>query len=185
MVETGKPAWLQRMAALDAPRLSGMSDLAQAQRAAVGGADRAVRAILEAVEARGEIGDTLFVFTSDNGLTWGEHGLAARKKVPYEPSIRVPLVVRFDGRLPTATESRIVANIDLAPTIAEAVGVPVPARTEGKSLFRLFDGSPWRTALLVEHVGRSVPTYCDPHRDREVRRLRGRLAGALRPADRP
>ena len=158
-VEVGKPGWVQRLAASDADRLGGMAELAAAQRAALKRLDEGIARILAAVDARGQTANTLFVFMSDNGLTWGEHGLAARKNVPYEPSIRVPFVARYDGHLPAGvTERRIVANVDVAPTVAEAIGVT--ASTEGMSLFRLLDGSSWRTGVLVEHVGRSIPTYC-------------------------
>jgi arylsulfatase A-like enzyme len=100
--------------------------------------------------------DTLIVFTSDNGLTWGEHGLGNSKLTPYEESIRVPFVARYDGRLPAdVVDERLVANIDIAPTVMEAAGVTLQA--DGRSL--LGTGA-WRTDVLVEHTGRRVPTYC-------------------------
>jgi arylsulfatase A-like enzyme len=76
----------------------------------------------------GEAKNTLVFFISDNGLMWGEHGLT-HKGVPYDQSIRVPFLVRWPGHfLRHAKDSRIVANIDIAPTVLQATGVtPNPA----------------------------------------------------------
>ena len=108
--------------------------------------------------------DTLIVFTSDNGISWGEHRWV-KKEVPYEESIRVPLVVRFDPVTAAdagATSSALALNIDIAPTIAAVAGVP--ALTDGRSLLQLLGGDDagWRTRFLIEHMEGSnpVPTYC-------------------------
>ena len=67
----------------------------------------------------------MIVFASDNGVAWGEHHLtAARKLVPYEESIRVPLVIRYDPLTHARSrgDGRLALNIDLAPTFAAAAG---------------------------------------------------------------
>ena len=95
--------------------------------------DDAVGDLLDALADTGRLDETLFVFTSDNGYLWGEHRWRS-KIVPYEESIRVPLVVRYDGVAQTAaTSPRLVANIDLAPTFARAGASRRPARTAGAS----------------------------------------------------
>jgi arylsulfatase A-like enzyme len=104
------------------------------------------------------------VFTSDNGLLWGEHSWV-KKEVPYEEAIRVPLVVRADAIVagPPRTDAHLVANIDLAPTIAAAAGVPLPG-ADGVSLVPLLEGraQTWRHAVLIEHLRGTnpIPTYC-------------------------
>jgi N-acetylglucosamine-6-sulfatase len=104
------------------------------------------------------------IFTSDNGLLWGEHRWL-KKEVPYEEAIRVPLVVRADAIVSEGarTDDHIVANIDLAPTIADVAGVELPD-AEGKSLVPLLTGTAetWRHALLIEHLRGTnpIPTYC-------------------------
>jgi arylsulfatase A-like enzyme len=98
----------------------------------------------------GELNDTLVIFISDNGLMWGEHGLMG-KGVPYDQSIRVPLLARWPGHfLADATDDRIVANVDIAPTILEATGVnPDPQYPiDGRSLLGT---SSHRSGLLTEH----------------------------------
>jgi arylsulfatase A-like enzyme len=104
------------------------------------------------------------MFTSDNGLLWGEHRWA-RKEVPYEEAIRVPLLIRADGLTSAEgrTDAHLVANIDLAPTIAAAAGLPLPD-ADGRSLLPLLEGRTegWRQALLIEHLRGTnpIPTYC-------------------------
>jgi arylsulfatase A-like enzyme len=98
----------------------------------------------------GEDRNTLVFFISDNGLMWGEHGLK-HKDVPYEQSIHVPFMARWPGHfLANATDDRLVANIDIAPTALEAAGVtPDPAYPiDGRSLLGT---SSDRDHLLTEH----------------------------------
>ena len=111
---------------------------------------------------------TMIVFASDNGVSWGEHQLiAARKLVPYEESIRVPLVIRYDPLMHARPreDGRLALNIDLAPTFAALTGRTMPG-AEGRNLLPLLAGRrpAWRHDFLVEHlVGqpqRDVPTYC-------------------------
>jgi arylsulfatase A-like enzyme len=81
---------------------------------------------------------------------WGEHGLYQKGK-PYEQAIRVPLVVRWPGQiLEGARDHRIVANIDIAPTVLEATGItPNPAYPiDGSSLLGT---SSHRKRLLTEY----------------------------------
>ncbi len=94
----------------------------------------------------GEDEDTLVVFISDNGFMWGQHGLRG-KAVPYSESIRVPMYARWPGRLPEdRTRGRMVANIDIAPTVLEAAGVTPTIAPDGRSLI----GTDQRTRMLTE-----------------------------------
>lgn len=84
--------------------------------------DRGVAEMYEAVKREGELDNTVFFFTSDNGILQGQHRLGG-KNVPYEEGIRMPLVV-FGGEDAlggsTVPEvSQLTANVDLAPTILE------------------------------------------------------------------
>jgi N-acetylglucosamine-6-sulfatase len=84
--------------------------------------------------------------------------------VPYEEAIRVPLIMRADAIVGEArTDDHLVANIDLAPTIASVAGVELPD-ADGTSLLPLLAGrsETWRRALLIEHMRGTnpIPTYC-------------------------
>jgi arylsulfatase A-like enzyme len=141
--------------------------------------DDMVGTVLQALRDTGRLGDTLIVYTSDNGFQHGEHRQTG-KESPYESSIRVPLVIRYDpitGGVPTA-RPELVANIDIAPTIVDLLdlsvvpGCPSPpyggvcgGGFDGTSLLPLLDGSAssWRDGVLIEHVpsGTSVPAFCE------------------------
>jgi arylsulfatase A-like enzyme len=126
--------------------------------------DRGVKRIYDAFRAAGELDNTVFVFTSDNGRFNGEHGLPGGKSFPYEESIKVPLLVRLPkpirGEQGRQRVSKLVANIDLAPTIldlARARPCLSPDRCrllDGRSLVNLLTGraSAWPRdrAILIE-----------------------------------
>jgi N-acetylglucosamine-6-sulfatase len=94
--------------------------------------------------------DTLVIYMGDNGFMFGEHGLID-KRVAYETSIRVPMLMQcpslFKGG--TAVE-QVVANIDVAPTIMEVMGLARPEHFDGQSIVPLGQGRnvPWRENFL-------------------------------------
>ena len=98
--------------------------------------------------------DTLAIYVSDNGYSWGEHGLRGPrygKRTPYDKSAGIPLYVRWPDHVARGTlDKRLVANIDLAPTILEAARMPssqLIAPMDGRSLFSGYR----RTSLFLEH----------------------------------
>jgi N-acetylglucosamine-6-sulfatase len=132
--------------------------------------DRAIGRLLEALKDSGRLGNTLIMFASDNGYQLGEHGLLA-KNLPYEESVRIPLVARWDGHIPPGSgDDHVVANVDLAPTWADVAGL-VMAGAEGMRMTPLFSRSSiaWRQDLLIEHgkiKGTKIPAFCQIHGDR-------------------
>jgi arylsulfatase A-like enzyme len=113
--------------------------------------DDLVEAIFAQLRSTGQSRNTLAFFISDNGLMWGEHGLS-KKDVPYLPSVRVPFFARWPaGPLtPGTVDARRAANVDIAPTVMDAVGLTVPAgqpRMDGRSLLRSWT----RQNQLTEH----------------------------------
>ncbi|MGH3017259.1 MAG: sulfatase family protein [Gaiellaceae bacterium] len=114
--------------------------------------DEAVGRIVSALKKKGELSQTLIVFTSDNGFLQGEHRIPIGKERPYEPSTRVPLVMRGPG-IPAGLQMRQpVANIDLAPTIVAAARTHADLPMDGRSLWPLFadPGIFWGRDLLHE-----------------------------------
>jgi arylsulfatase A-like enzyme len=112
--------------------------------------DDLVGQVFGALDANGETSDTLAIFMSDNGYEWGEHGLDF-KEFAYDESVRVPMYVRWPGHVvPGTVDSRLAANIDVAPTIVDAVGgLPVSAPMDGRSVI---DPAQNRPRLLQEHA---------------------------------
>jgi N-acetylglucosamine-6-sulfatase len=117
--------------------------------------DDSVGRLIQALEAAGQLDRTVFIFTTDNGLLNGEHGMVD-KRTMHEPSIRVPLVVRYPGLTPTnkpRTVERMVLHEDLAPSILDLCGAPPLPNIHGQSWRKLVQGdeSGWRTAWLYEY----------------------------------
>ena len=118
--------------------------------------DEMVAALVEELEAAGELDDTYIFFTSDNGFLQGEHRVAQGKSRAYEESARVPLFVRGPEVSAGSEAKELVLNTDLAPTFAELAGVEEVSTLDGRSLAPLLRGeepTSWRRAVLLESEG--------------------------------
>ena len=101
--------------------------------------DESCGKIMQAIEDAGVAENTIFVYTSDHGHMLGEHGLAA-KHLAYEESTHVPLIVRYPRMInPGSVRDDIVANIDIAPTLLDLAGAPIPDDVAGHSMRPLFE----------------------------------------------
>jgi N-acetylglucosamine-6-sulfatase len=113
--------------------------------------DEGVAALVKVLKEQKIYKRTVLLFTSDNGYMLGEHRIVNDKVALYEPSIRVPLLMRGPGipaglRVPQQT-----ANIDLAPTIAALAGAKPRLKVDGVSLLPLLRGGPFtRQDVLLE-----------------------------------
>ncbi len=134
--------------------------------------DESVGKILDQLEEAGELGNTLVVYLGDNGFLFGEHGLID-KRCAYEESMRIPLLARWPEGMPHGAKvSEMVANIDVAPTLLDAAGIPAPANVDGRSFLALARGEKtgWRDALLYEYYWeRNYPQTPTTHALREER----------------
>jgi N-acetylglucosamine-6-sulfatase len=166
-----KPRWVQDLPRFTADIVNNIDSSRKDAYRSLLAVDDAVGTIVQALADTGRLRDTLIVFTSDNGLAFGEHRWRG-KEVPYEESIRVPLVVRYDPITTTAAiDKQLVLNIDFAPTFAQLAGVTPPSSVEGRSFLPLLSSpnARWRGSFLVEHfqgVSDPVPTYCQVHTKR-------------------
>jgi arylsulfatase A-like enzyme len=154
---TDKPPYVRRLAVdPTSVRAGEADDLREKQLRTLMSVDDALGEIFRELVRLGEDGNTLVIFTSDNGFTWGEHGLVGKKLVPYLPSVAVPLLASWPGHFePGTVERRIVANIDIAPTVLEAAGIRSATREDGRSLT-----SARRKRLLLEYWSAgTVPTW--------------------------
>ncbi|MDQ3571625.1 MAG: sulfatase [Actinomycetota bacterium] len=129
---------------LDAAERAELELQYQCRLASLASVDEGIDAIVEKLEQTGELDNTFVIFTSDNGFLLGEHRLAASKNLPYEESIRVPLVIRGPEIEPGTTIAAPSMNVDLAPTILELTDAGQPG-----DLARPEDGSSL-AALLTE-----------------------------------
>ena len=142
----GNPAVAESDRSDKPPHVSGFhvdlregADLRQATLRTLLSVDDMVDAVMSRLTAHGELGNTVAVFTSDNGFLWGEHGMHSKFN-PYSSSIGVPLLVRWPGKLAAGrSDNRLVGNVDVAPSLLAAAGI-TPA------LKYPFDGRPFLTA---------------------------------------
>ena len=131
-----KPAYIRAIPRLTASQISRENMIRRKQLQTLLSVDDAVGTIVRALSDTGRLSNTMIVFMSDNGFSYGEHRWgttgAMNKQVPYEESIRVPYVVRYDPLTPFArTDPNLVLNIDLAPTFAALGGVAAPEPRAG------------------------------------------------------
>jgi arylsulfatase A-like enzyme len=115
--------------------------------------------ILRVLRETGQLDNTIIVFTSDNGYFYGEHGLSVERRLAYEESIRMPLLMRYPKEIKAGVvRNEFALNIDLAPTLLELAGVAVPDAMEGRSLVPLLNGKRpiWRNSFLIEYYSDNV-----------------------------
>ncbi len=114
--------------------------------------DDSVGRLVKALRDRGELDDTVIVFTGDNGILAGEHGMVD-KRTMHEPSIRVPLVVRYPGVRPRVID-QMVLTVDFAPSLLELCGQEAPKKSHGRSwagLARTGADPGWRKSFLYAY----------------------------------
>ena len=157
-----KPALEQKIAGL--PPLgpqTGSSDTVILNRLRMLAAvDEGVGAILTALTDAGQLDNTLIVVTSDHGYFYGEHGLSVERRLAYEESIRIPLVMRYPPVIAAgSTPENFALTIDFAPTLVELAGAATAPQYQGRSLLPLVKGAApadWRRSLLIEYYSDTV-----------------------------
>jgi N-acetylglucosamine-6-sulfatase len=149
-----KPRLVQRRTVMNQRQIANVQENWQQRRETLMAVDEDVASIVETLRATGQLENTLILFTSDNGFFHGEHRIRNGKVWLYEPSIRVPLLMRWTGNrsLPRGVHRKqLTMNVDYAETILGAVGGTArPERIEdGVNLLRF-----WRDGGL--EVGRDL-----------------------------
>jgi N-acetylglucosamine-6-sulfatase len=127
--------------------------------------DRQVGNVVNAVTARGQLSNTVFIFTSDNSLSGGSHRWLP-KETPWDEAGHDPFIIRFDpltSALAGTVDTHFILNADISPTLLALAGVPNPSgySFDGQVL-PTFNPSFSRTAFPLEHLanGTDPPTYC-------------------------
>lgn len=109
--------------------------------------DEMIKSIYDEIELRGELENTIWILTSDNGLSQGAHG-KAHKMDGYEESIRVPLFIAGGQFKKGHKDLRLVTLHDIAPTLLDTVGLYAPDHMDGISLL---DDTSNRNSVLLEY----------------------------------
>ncbi len=116
------------------------------------GIDDTIAQLLDCLEQRDLLDNTVIIFMGDNGQYFCEHGFTG-KWTMYEESIRVPFFMHDPRNKVSATTDDFVLSIDVAPTILDLAGVDVPSAMDGKSLVDLYKNPKmdFRSECFLEH----------------------------------
>ena len=123
--------------------------------------DESVGRVLDYLDRNGLTDNTIIVYTSDQGFYMGEHGWFD-KRFMYEESLRTPLIISYPGHTkPGSVCTKLVQNIDYAPTFLDLAGIKKPSEMPGRSLVPVFDNGDnvknWRTSIYYHYY--DYPTY--------------------------
>jgi N-acetylglucosamine-6-sulfatase len=156
-----KPVGIRNRPLLGPVRIAGIRENYQQRLESLLAVDEAVAAIVTALRETGELERTLIAFTSDNGFFHGEHRVPNGKVLLYEPSIRVPLILRGPGVPKGLHLAQTVANIDLAPTIVDVADAKPGRVSDGRSLLPLLRRPvlQWGRDLLIERGPGGAQTF--------------------------
>ena len=147
-----KPAWVQELPLLSPSDIETIDTVRRDQYQTLHAVDEAVATLINELEQQGTLDNTLIIYISDNSRAYGEHRISGGKIYPYEEVVRTVFGIRYPPLITTPhVESALVANIDIAPTIYQLAGIPIPPEVDGLSLVPLFRGEDsWRSDLLLE-----------------------------------
>jgi N-acetylglucosamine-6-sulfatase len=134
-----KPADIQNRDPITANQRNNLTRQYRCRLESILSVDEGVGSIIDALRAQRELGDTLIIYTSDNGFFTGEHRVQNGKTRHYEPSSRVPLVMRGPGVPEGKTVRELAVNADLAKTVLDATGTSPRLNLDGRSLLTLAD----------------------------------------------
>jgi arylsulfatase A-like enzyme len=164
------PPWLDRVPPLDARRVATIDRDYRKRVQAVQSVDRAVDELQRTLAATGQLSNTVFIFSSDNGYHMGQYGLGPGKLTAFDTDVTVPLIIAGPGIAARTVNNDVVQNVDLAPTFDDIAGAPVPRQVDGHSIVALLKRTPgvaWRDAALIEHHGSDFAPH-DPDRQYQV-----------------
>src|ERR1041385_702472 len=146
-----KPSLIRNLPLLTKDQIVAIRHLWRKRAECLQALDRALAAIVNALEASGQIGNTHIVFTSDNGFLLGENRINEQKDLLYEESVRVPLYWHLPSAAP-GSRPNPVSNIDVTAAFVELAGATAGRVLDGTSLVPLLAdrSAPWNTATLLQ-----------------------------------
>lgn len=140
-----------------------LPDLVRKYHSGVLSLDEGVRDLMDTLEDSGQLDKTIIVFTSDQGIAMGHHGMEI-KVAPYDDNIRVPYIVRLpDGTSSGSAIDMPVNVIDLIPTFFDYAGIDLPWEMHGTNLRPVLEDPSlaWNRGLLQENFSRSFGSQTD------------------------
>jgi arylsulfatase A-like enzyme len=129
-----KPGWIRKIRRFGPGLIAKIQTRYQHRLESLLSVDDAIERIVNELNARGQLGNTYIIFTSDNGFMQGQHRLHQGKFAPYEPSIKVPLLIRGPGIAPGSQPRAMVWNGDITATILKIADANPGLPQDGRSL---------------------------------------------------
>jgi arylsulfatase A-like enzyme len=134
--------------------------------ACIASVDDNVGRLLDYLDRKGLAENTIVIYASDQGFFLGDHNWFDKRFI-YEESLRMPLLVRWPGRIKAGTVcDRMVLNVDFAPTLLAAAGQAVPEDMQGRSCLPLLGGETpkdWRTSMYYRYYHYPQDHRVQPH----------------------
>jgi N-acetylglucosamine-6-sulfatase len=122
--------------------------------------DEGLGRMMASLEEASMLDNTMIIFTSDNGFFFGEHWLSHERRLPYEESIRMPMLIRYPLVASAGSKiSDLSLSIDIAPTVLEVAGATIGDHIQGRSLVPVLAGDKenWRDSVLIEFYTHENP----------------------------
>jgi arylsulfatase A-like enzyme len=151
-----KPGYIRNRSLLTQAEQDSIDEDYRNRARALQAIDEGIEAIVNALEANGQLDNTYIFFVADNGYHLGNHRQSTGKVSPYEEEMRVTMRVRGPGVPAGVVLDHLVGNVDLAPTWVELAGAQAPDFLDGRSLVPLMRAGPpaldqWRQEYLLEY----------------------------------
>lgn len=149
----------------DDPR--SLEELVKDHYAGVESNDEDIGQLISALDSIRQMDNSAILISSDHGFFLGEHTFYD-KRLMYEPSIRIPMIMRWPGHIPAGTSrDEMVLNVDVAQTLLDVSSLPAPATMQGRSFLPLAEGrkvTDWRKDWLYEYYEYPAYENVKPHR---------------------
>lgn len=134
--------------------------------------DRNINRTLDYLDKHNLTNNTIVIYVSDQGFYMGEHGWFDKRWM-YEESFRTPMIMRYPGLVkPGTTCDDFVMNLDIAPTVLQAAGVPVPKQMQGESMLPLLEKKSKGRDMLYYHYYENGEHAVSPHFGIRTRRYK-------------
>lgn len=169
-----KPPWISSLPRINSRLASSIRGEYTKSVEALQSVDEMVANLVGTLAVTGRLASTYIFLFSDNGFFHGEHRLVRGKRYPYEPAVRVPMVVRGPGIRKGTRSAELVANQDIAPTVLSLAGVKPGRKVDGRSMAP-FWRDPARTTrrpILLSAFGDLSQGTADPLEEEFYRGIR-------------
>ncbi|MCH2204327.1 MAG: sulfatase-like hydrolase/transferase [Lentisphaerales bacterium] len=132
-----------------------LDDWVRQYQEAVSSLDDGVGRLVQSLKDSGQYENTLIIFTSDQGLAWGQHGFN-HKLAPYDANIKSPMIVSMAGKIKENTVcTKPVSGTDIVPTIFDYANLELPWQMDGRSIRPLLTDhtTEWNYPVLTTYTG--------------------------------